>query len=62
MKKDGSKGPRLTGMGNELGHVSEQKNQDVEAVTLRTLRPGSNPGGASARTMLTNRHTLHKPR
>jgi type VI secretion system secreted protein VgrG len=41
-------GTRLTGMTNELGHVPEQKSQDVESVMLRALRPGSNPGGTSA--------------
>ncbi len=41
-------GTRLTGTTNELGHVSEQKSDDVESVMLRALRPGSNKGGASA--------------
>ncbi|PAK13060.1 type VI secretion system Vgr family protein [Burkholderia ubonensis] len=40
-------GTRLTGITNELGHVAEQKSEDVESVMLRALRPGSNPGGAS---------------
>ncbi|WP_179403115.1 type VI secretion system Vgr family protein [Burkholderia guangdongensis] len=40
-------GTRLKGMTNELGHVAEQKSEDVEAVMLRALRPGSNAGDAS---------------
>lgn len=39
-------GTRLTGMTNELGHVPEQKSEDVESIVLRALRP--KPGGASA--------------
>ncbi len=48
MKKMAAKCTRLTVMKNELGHVFEQKSEDVESMTLRALRPGSNPAGALA--------------
>lgn len=41
-------GTRLTGITNELGHVPEQKSDDVESVMLRALRPGTKPGGTTA--------------
>jgi type VI secretion system secreted protein VgrG len=41
-------GTRLTGKTNELGHVPEQKNEDVERMAVNILRFGSNPGGKSA--------------
>jgi hypothetical protein len=62
MKKMAVKDTRLTEMNNQLGQPSEQKSEDLESVTLRTLRWGSNPCGASALNMLTNRNTLHKSR
>ena len=40
-------GTRLTGMTNELGHVPEQKSENVESIMLRALRPTSKAGGAS---------------
>lgn len=41
-------GTRLTGMTNELGHVPEQKSENVESIMLRALRPSSKTGGTSA--------------
>ncbi|WP_321818647.1 MULTISPECIES: type VI secretion system Vgr family protein [unclassified Paraburkholderia] len=33
-------GSRLSGVTDELGHTSEQKNNDIETVVIRALRPG----------------------
>ncbi|MGG1948832.1 type VI secretion system tip protein TssI/VgrG [Trinickia sp. NRRL B-1857] len=41
-------GTRLTGMTNELGHVPEQKSENVESIMLRALRPNSKAGGTPA--------------
>jgi type VI secretion system secreted protein VgrG len=41
-------GTRITGMTNELGHVSEQKSENVESIMLRALRPSPKTGGTSA--------------
>lgn len=41
-------GTRLTGMTNELGHVPEQKSENVESIMLRALRPNPKTGGTSA--------------
>jgi type VI secretion system secreted protein VgrG len=41
-------GTRLTGMTNELGHVPEQKSENVESIMLRALRPSPKTGGTSA--------------
>lgn len=38
-------GTRLTGMTNELGHVPEQKSENVESIMLRALRPRPKDGG-----------------
>ena len=40
-------GTRLTGMTNELGHVAEQKSDDVESLTLHALRRVPGAGGAA---------------
>jgi type VI secretion system secreted protein VgrG len=40
-------GTRLTGMTNELGHVPEQKSENVESIMLRALRPSPKAGGTS---------------
>ncbi|KKI35623.1 hypothetical protein VI03_27555 [Burkholderia vietnamiensis] len=32
-------GTRIKGMTNELGHVAEQKNEDIETLKLHALRP-----------------------
>ncbi|WP_342704805.1 type VI secretion system tip protein VgrG [Burkholderia arboris] len=39
-------GTRLTGMTNELGHVAEQKSEDIEKLAVRALRP--KPNGPAA--------------
>jgi hypothetical protein len=62
MKTMAVKDTRLTGMNNEPGQAPEQRSEDVESVTQRTLRWGLNSCGASALNVLTNRHTLRKPR
>ncbi|KAA0070442.1 type VI secretion system tip protein VgrG (plasmid) [Paraburkholderia sp. T12-10] len=41
-------GTRITGMTNELGHVPEQKSENVESIMLRALRPSPKTGGTSA--------------
>lgn len=40
-------GTRLTGVTNELGHVAEQKSDDVESLTLHALRRTPGTGGAA---------------
>lgn len=40
-------GTRLTGMTNELGHVAEQKSDDVESLMLHALRRTPGTGGAA---------------
>ncbi|MBU9309051.1 type VI secretion system Vgr family protein [Burkholderia multivorans] len=39
-------GTRLTGVTNELGHVAEQKSEDIEKLAVRALRPS--PNGSAA--------------
>lgn len=41
-------GTRLSGMTNELGHVPEQKSENVESIMLRALRGSAKAGDASA--------------
>ena len=41
-------GTRLSGVTNELGHVAEQKNDDVESILLRALRVVPKAGTQSA--------------
>ncbi|AJY39502.1 type VI secretion system tip protein VgrG [Burkholderia humptydooensis] len=41
-------GTRIKGMTNELGHIAEQKNEDVESLKLHALRPTPSTGDTSA--------------
>lgn len=41
-------GTRITGVTNELGHVAEQKSENVESIMLRALRPSPKAGGTTA--------------
>ena len=34
-------GTRLSGVTDELGHTTEQKNNDIETVMIRALRPSA---------------------